>query len=182
MERTIAYYCAPALAGIKPANIVACHKSKISDINQKIRELNIQMNGRDIYFETLFECENRILVMVYRKKLLRKTLMRKDIKLFLGSFGYPVEGSVEELISHLKSTMSKQEFPHEIGAFLGYPIHDIQGFLYHKNQGCLLCGEWKVYKDVERAKMLFDRFASCRRAVIKRVLRGQTLAQIFCAA
>lgn len=181
MENIIAYYCAPALAGIKSANIVSCHKSQIEDIEGKITQLNAQLNKRDIFFIILWECKKSALVMVYRRAVLEKTLCEKRIYAFLRTFGYPETVTAKGYIEFLKSRMTNQEFPHEIGAFLGYPLHDIQGFLYHKNQGCLLCGEWKVYKDAERAQKLFDRFAACRNAVAKRVAMGYSLAQIFCA-
>lgn len=182
MERVIAYHCAPALAGIKPANLVACQKSKIEKIHENLQRLNLQMNCRDIYFEVLCECERRVLVLVYRKNVLEKTLADNEKKLFLNACGYPIEMSVETYINHLKSRMKNNEFPHEIGIFLGYPLHDIQGFLYHKNFGCLLCGEWKVYKDAENAKRLFKHFRNCRKALLKKVVSGKSLAQIFCAA
>ena len=67
IEKIIAYYCAPALAGIKPANIVSCSKSKIKNIHNCIKILNNQLNPKDIYAYILCECENRVLVMVYRK-------------------------------------------------------------------------------------------------------------------
>ena len=41
---------------------------------------------------------------------------------------------------------------HEIGAFLGYPIHDIYGFINNRDEQCLLTGEWKVYADADNAK------------------------------
>ncbi len=119
--------------------------------------------------------------MAYRRAVLEKTLCEEKIYRFLRTFGYPERVTLDGYIEFLKSRMKNQEFPHEIGAFLGYPLHDIQGFLYHKNYGCLLCGEWKVYKDAERAKKLFERFAACRNAVVNMVKRGYTLAQIFCA-
>ena len=53
IERIIAYHCGPALAGIKPANIVACYKDKISDVHKTIRLLNLQLNHKDIYIEAL---------------------------------------------------------------------------------------------------------------------------------
>ena len=74
------------------------------------------------------------------------------------------------------------EFPHEIGAFLGYPAHDIYGFINHKDRGCLLVGEWRVYEDAEGAVHLFDKYKRCRNAVLRRIDQGKTLAQIFCAA
>ncbi len=181
MEKIIAYHCAPALAGIKSANIVSYHKSGIKDIEDKIIQLNAQMNKKGIYFENLCWLENGAVIMVYRKVVLEKTLDDEKIYRFLRTFGYPERVTAEGYIEFLKSRMLNQEFPHEIGAFLGYPLHDIHGFLYHKDYGCLLCGEWRVYKDAERAKKLFDRFAACRQAVVKRVKMGYTLAQIFCA-
>lgn len=182
MERIIAFHCAPALAGIKPANLVSCHKSKVGDIGGEVERLNAQMNGKDIFFEIMCECENRALVLVYRKELLRRTLKDKGIYRFLRAFGYPQDVTVEEYLDFLKSRMKNSEFPHEIGAFLGYPLHDIHGFLYHKNQGCILSGDWKVYKDADNAQKLFERFAACRKAVVKRLNKGQSLAEIFCAA
>ncbi|MBQ7959637.1 MAG: DUF3793 family protein [Clostridia bacterium] len=182
MEAKIAYHCAPALAGIKPANIVNVPKSVSVDIHSEIEKLNGKMNVKDIFFEIIFECEKRIILMVYRRELLEKTLSEKAIKCFLCSFGYPHQVTVEGYIAFLRERLKNREFPHEIGAFLGYPIHDIQGFLYQKDEGCLLCGEWKVYKNPEKAKLLFKRFEACRSALVRRVMRGETLQQIFCAA
>lgn len=182
MEARIAYHCAPALAGIKPSNIVNLQQSECLDIHGEIEKLNAKMNVKDIFFEIIFECEKNLILMVYRRGLLEKTLSERGIKIFLCSFGYPHQVTVESYISFLRERFKNRVFPHEIGAFLGYPIHDIQGFLYKKENGCLLCGEWKVYKNVEEAKSLFKRFQSCREALMRRVVRGETLQQIFCAA
>lgn len=180
MEKIIAYHCAPALAGIKPANIVTCYKNKIKDINGKTEKLNVELNGKDIYIEPLCECERKVLLMVYRKKEMEKTLKDEGIRAFLTECGYPKSGTVAEYIAVLKHKLKGKDFSHEIGAFLGYPLHDIYGFMYHKDEGCLLCGEWKVYKNAEEAKRLFERFDKCRRAVFERVAKGKTLAQMFC--
>lgn len=181
MEKTIAYHCAPALAGIKPANIVSCYKSKIKNINGEIARLNDEMNCKDIYFEPLRECEKTVLLMVYRKEKLKATLKNEWVRGFLIKCGYPDSEGYEPYVAHLKKKLkSAGEFSHEIGAFLGYPLHDILGFMYHKNEGCLLCGEWKVYKNAEEAKRLFDRFSKCREAVFEKVAGGKTLSQVFC--
>lgn len=181
MEKLIAYYCGPALAGIKPANIVACDKSKFSDINTEVEKLNSQLNCKDIFFRVLCEGEKKNLLIVYRSKVLKKYLADADIKGFLLSYGYPSEVTIEGYINHLASRLKENEFPHEIGAFLGYPLHDILGFINHKNEGCLLVGEWKVYKNADEAQKLFNRFLACRKAISKRMAMGQTLAQVFCA-
>lgn len=181
-EKTIAYFCAPALAGIKPANIVSCYKDKIPDIHKKIANLNAQLNKKDIYLVVLCECEKRALVMVYRRKLLLKYLETSEISNLLKEYGYKKYSDEEGYINRLKSRLEFDVFPHEIGAFLGYPAHDIYGFINHKNTGCLLTGEWKVYKDADGAKKLFARYGACRKAVMRRIEGGSSLEQIFCAA
>lgn len=180
MEKLIAYHCAPALAGIKPSNIVSVYKNRVENIHSQIERLNAELNGKGIFLEALCECEKKVLVMVYRKKELKKTLSDKKVRGFLVSMGYPEEGEVEEYIEILKHHLSGEEFSHEIGAFLGYPVNDIYGFMYHKGEGCLLCGEWKVYENADSARRLFHRFTSCRKALCEKVEGGKTLAQVFC--
>ena len=182
MENVIGYHCAPALAGIKPSNIVSCHKNQGYEVDEEIKRLNNQLNCKGIYFEPLCRCDKRVLLMVYRKKVLQKILEDAEVKQFLRSFGYPEAVDADTYIDFLKKRFSGMEFPHEIGVFLGYPMHDVYGFMFHKDEGCLLCGEWKVYKNPEEAQKLFDRFTACRKAVSGRLLRGHTLAQMFCAA
>lgn len=182
IENIIAYHCGPALAGIKTANIVACYKDKITCVHSEVERLNRELNCKDIYFEIICECDKRILLMVYRSKVLKQYLHRADIRNLLCSFGYKAEAELQEDIERLKSRLGKVDFPHEIGAFLGYPLHDICGFINHRDEGCILTGEWKVYKNADEAKKTFTRYRRCRRAIVKRLSQGNTLAQVFCAA
>lgn len=182
LENLIAFHCGPALAGIKPANLAVCHKSRIPDIHRQIRDLNRQLNSRDIYIDTLCECEKRVLVIVYRKKVLERHLNMPEMSKFLLSYGYPEGISVEEYIDILRSRLSYDSFPHEIGVFLGNPLHDICGYINHRDDGCILTGDWKVYDDAEGAKKLFSRYKACRKAIARRMELGCTLAEIFCAA
>lgn len=77
LEVLLAYHCAPALAGIKSANIAACQKPKISNLYADIDRLNIELNRKDIYIEILCECEKRVILIVYRKKMLEKQLQER---------------------------------------------------------------------------------------------------------
>lgn len=183
IENIIAYHCGPALAGIKPSNIVACCKDKVPDVYESIKQLNMQLNHKDIYIEILCECQKRVLIMVYRRKKLCEHLSRNEIRDFLNSFGYDSDAQLCDKILMLKERIANNEsFPHEIGAFLGYPLHDIYGFINHRNDGCLLTADWKVYEDEDGAKKLFARYNKCRRALLAQLKGGKTLAQIFCAA
>ena len=183
LEALLAYHCAPALAGIKPANIVTCQKSRIPNINSELEKLNNELNHKDIYIEILCECERRALVIVYRKSILEKHLQSHFNRAFLSQCGYPEIGSLADYLNVLRTRLDCDSFPHEIGVFLGYPLHDIYCFINHRDDGCLLIGEWKVYHNVEEAEKIFNRFKACRKALVRQITeRGKTLAQVFCAA
>ena len=183
LDSLLAYHCAPALAGIKPSNIVACQKSKSDNLGDEIKALNNELNRKDIYIEILCECEKRMLLMVYRRNVLESHLKSHNNNAFLSCHGYPDNGSLREYLNILKERLAYDSFPHEIGVFLGYPLHDIYCFINHRDEGCILTGEWKVYHNAEEAKRLFGRFKACRKSLLRHVTeRGKTLAQIFCAA
>ncbi len=179
MERIIGYHCAPALAGIKASNIVACYKNQGYDVPWEISRLNRELNPAGIYLEPVCSCHKRILVMVYRKNILKDMLENIHVRTFLGSFGYQMHWSFEDCMRHLKSRFDGNSFPHEIGVFLGYPMHDVYGFIHHKGSGCIFCGEWKVYANPEQAKKLFNQFSACRRGVTRRMLKGDSLQKMF---
>lgn len=179
LDRIIAYHCAPALAGIKPANIFSCLRKDYPDAEFEIERLNKQLNNIGIYFDVLCSCEKRVMVMMYRKNRLEEYINSSSIRKLLTDFGYPENADIRGYIEYLKKRIGIcMEFPHEIGAFLGYPINDIYGFI-SKSAECLYTGYWKVYDDVEGSKRCFSRYDRCRRAVMKRIDSGFTIVTLF---
>ncbi|MBR5535219.1 MAG: DUF3793 family protein [Clostridia bacterium] len=179
MERMIAYHCAPALAGIKPSNVLTCYKSKTKNILGKIEKFNKELNRKGIYAQILYECEKKVLVMVYRRGVFEKNLRNEKVRKFLFHMGYPYDAEAEEYLDILKKRMKNGEIHHEIGAFLGYPICDVAGFINNKGRGYLISGEWKVYENAEAAKKLFHRFEACRCALCNKIDGGKSLSEIF---
>lgn len=182
LELLIAKHCAPALAGIKPSNIVMCQKSSVCNIHGQIDELNKQLNRRDIYIDILCECSKRVMIIVYRKSVLDKHLSARKNKVFLARYGYENLKNLTEYLDFLRSRLDCDCFPHEIGVFFGYPLWDIYCFIKHRDEGCIMTGDWKVYHNAKEAKKLFERYKACKMAVSSRVASGKSLAQIFCAA
>ncbi len=182
LEFLIANHCAPALAGIKPSNIVSCQKSDTALIRRELNILNKQLNTKDIYAEFVAESKDNVLIMVYRKKALENHLANSKNNAFLKRYGYAGSKNLSDYLERLKFRLAKEDFPHEIGVFLGYPLRDIHCFINHKNDGCILTGDWKVYHNAEEAKKIFARYKACKAAVSKKISDGKTLAQIFCAA
>jgi hypothetical protein len=69
------------------------------------------------------------------------------------------------------------EFPHEIGLFLGYPPKDVEGFM-HSRDDCLLCGLWKVYDNPEGAQEQFRKCRACTSILLSRLQSGSRLDQL----
>lgn len=182
LEDEIAYHCGPTLAGIKPANIFSSFKKQNPEIKKDLHTLNQQLNKKDIFLKVICECKERVLIMVYKGELLNEYLHQPEIEQFLRGFGYNSQGNVEECIDYLISRLTMEKFPHEIGAFLGYPLSDILGFINHKDDGCLYTGEWKVYSNVEEAKKMFCIYKRCRSTFLNKIRKGYTLAEVLQAS
>lgn len=184
-ERLLAFHGGPAMAGIKPANLISCSKETYTgtEIEGLLAYYNRKLNASGIFFEILCSCKTHTLLLVYRKSKLQAALLEQQTKWILRTAGYPDADDVMALLSHLKRRLAEQNgFPHEIGLFLGYPPEDVLGFQIHKGQNYLLCGHWKVYSDPVQAQKRFACYDRCRKAVCRRVLEGRSLTQLFSVA
>ena len=73
--------------------------------------------------------------------------------------------------------LNSNDFPHEIGIFLGYPLKDVVGFMgYGKYQFCKT-RYWRVYGDESISDAVYDRFISDR-AKIKSLLENNSLSEL----
>lgn len=178
-EQTLAFHCAPALAGIKPANMISCCVCAHPQLDMNVASLNSALNRCGVFFEELCRCDGRVLLLVYRRTVLERHLAGSRVRAYLRRAGYP-EQSAEQMLEHLRERLkSSQTFPHELGVFLGYPVEDVEGFLKHQGRGCKLCGYWKVYGDADAARDLFSRYTRCRDRVCERVREGVSIEQMF---
>ncbi len=183
LDRLLAAYCSPTLAGIKPASLVSCSRALYPDLTLRLHAYRSALAPRGLHFEIVCACQDRCLVLVYHRPLLEQRLAEPDVQDTLCRFGYAAEQPLEGLLQQLKRRMALTDgFPHEIGLFLGYPVEDVLGFIRNAGQDCKLCGCWKVYGDAEAAAALFARLARVCRGVLRRVERGETLLEVFAAA
>ena len=97
--------------------------------------------------------------------------------MLLEEYGYTSDMATEEMLDMLASRISCGSFPHEIGAFLGYPVGDIRGFISNSGKNCLLCGYWKVYENAENAQQTFEKYDRCREILFDRLNHGLDLFQ-----
>ena len=71
-------------------------------------------------------------------------------------------------------------FPHEIGAFLGYPVNDVRGFIQNEGKGCLMTGYWKVYENLAGAKMIFNKYDRAKDSAVNEFLTGKLSGRLQC--
>jgi hypothetical protein len=158
IKRIIISHCGPVLMGIKPAalfvvkseNSYACLGSLLPTY------LSLMI---------LRKSETGLLVFVFAREKLEQTIADTNIKTVLSGMGYPEGTSVFVFLDYLKNRFESRQFPHEIGLFLGYPVDDVLGFVKHKGENYKLCGYWKVYGDVEQAKLCFRQYDKCRKCL-----------------
>lgn len=173
-------YCGPALAGIKPSNMICIKKHKLPLFNTILQTYNNSMNKHDIYFSIINETETSYLLLVYRKNKMNEYLSRSESREILLSEGYPHTGDVNTLIDHLKERFEKKGSPpDEIGLFLGYPVGDVIGFKTHKGKNYLVSKYWKVYSNAKDTEKLFDRYDKCKMALCQRISKGFSVMDMF---
>lgn len=182
LEKALAFHCAPALCGLKPANLICCPHGQYRDLERQIEALDEQLNPERIHLRLLCRCEKRTLLLVYRQDLLERHLAQEKVSEFLRRHGYP-GGGLEDVLHCFEHRLAQDgDFPHEAGVLLGYPLADVEGFLKNKGKNCKLCGYWKVYSDEEQARKLFSSFTRCRHALCAQIAQGKTLRQVLIAA
>lgn len=179
--RRLANHCAPAMAGIKPANLISCPFTSCEGICQYMEDLRVQGLDQEICFHSLGQRGGCRLFLVFRKNVLLRYLQQLPILSELNALGYPTHQDLESLLAHLRRRLeeSEREFPHEIGYFLGYPKEDVKGFTLHKGQNFCFCGYWKVYHQPEKAEKLFERYTRCRQSVLAKLEAGMSLETLF---
>ncbi|MCD7867297.1 MAG: DUF3793 family protein [Clostridiales bacterium] len=178
-ESVIGYHCSPVLMGQKPSNLVSFSKEKIPVVPELTAFYTKLLAPEGLRMEIVCGCGKHYLVLVYRPDMLERFLSQEEVRELLAQDGYPENGTLEEMLAYLKERFRQREdFPHEIGLFLGYPLEDVHGFRKYKGSNCKLSGYWKVYGDVAQAKRTFARYDRCREFTWGQISRGCSISQI----
>jgi hypothetical protein len=95
-------------------------------------------------------------VMFYDAEVLEGVLGGAGVRDFLKDQGYDCALNTGEYLEQLRLRFSlSNDFPHEIGVFLGYPLHDVKGFIAGRNDSIAgIRGLWKVFEEPREALRL----------------------------
>lgn len=171
-------HCAPTLAHLKVANLFNYPFYTICELRKEVSELNDMLHQLNLSVDILKVGRKRALIYVYDEVWLKETLKQEGISMYLKSKGYLGE-SVKSDLEVLKIHLENQEFPHEIGLFLGYDYEDVIGFIQHQGQDYLYKGYWKVYHEVKQKKQLFNTYSECTKQYLKQYQAGILLKNLF---
>lgn len=190
-EQELIEHCSPTLASIKAASLFTYTYKSLKELYVRVTYWNSKMKRKGITFDILSENVgvNKALIYVYRRADLEKILNREDIKKFLLQQGYLADDGInvsvncENIILQLKKKFEKlNQFPHEIGIFLGYPIGDVKGFIENHGCNCKCTGYWKVYCNEEEATKTFRKYKKCRDIYMNLWISGRSVMQLTVAA
>ena len=125
--------------------------------------------------------DKRVLVYVYRKKQLEVSLNRPGVAKFLKKYGYE-STEIKYALSRLKSRIGENnEFPHEIGIFLDYPLGDVIGFIVNQGRNFKCAGCWKVYCDECACRKTFAKYKKCTDIYCRSWRAGSSLERLAVA-
>lgn len=181
-DKYVVEHCSPTLAGLKTGSLFAVSGEKREQINSELRTLNGILRKKGLRAIPVRYTAKFVLVYLYRPDRLKRDLMRPETKRILGSKGYNCDDPdlcVVQLAKHLNND---EDFPHEIGLFLGYPEKDVKGFMRSPDEGVMCVGYWKVYGDMEKAKKTFQLFNKCTEVYCRALNNGRSLEQLIVPA
>ena len=180
-EELLINHCSPTLAGIKTGSLFSAPVKNKSQAIDMLRGWNRKLSKKGIVFLPLKYRQNTVLVYAYRPSLLYKYFENEKVSGILSSFGYAdtrLPQRISFLIGRLKND---DEFPHEIGLFLGYPPEDVLGFIKNGAENCKRLGCWKVYGDEAAAQERFSRYKKCTEVYCRQLARGVPLRRLAVA-
>lgn len=176
-EELIVRHCAPTLANLKTGSLFVCPIADKPSFFSSLRSLNELLVPKGLRALPLRIREYSALVYLYRPSRLKKDLEDPAAIKILQDHGYSCYGKcLPKLIERIRAS---EEFPHEIGLFLGYPPEDVQGFLDHRPCKCSGC--WKVYGDENKAKKTFDLYKKCERVYCQQLAQGIDIKRLTVA-
>lgn len=176
-QEYLVFYSAPTLAHMKIGNLFRVNKKNVPNYEECLAYFNERLLKFDLHISILKDQNTYLLLYVYHKKCLNNTLSHFSIRQFLQQYGYPFD-HMNNTLFYLKKRLSMEDFPHEIGIFLGYPLYDVEKFIKNKDH-CKLVGYWKVYGNMKNSQKTFDRYDCCIKMIRKKISNGESLFQVI---
>ncbi len=167
--------CAPFLKGLKISCVISLEETLYEELSDLLRDTGI-------LYHRLSCQEGKCLVLFYRPDELERYLNSPKIRSLIREYGY-TDTYLERMLNRLHSRVEDfakrgMGFPHEIGAFLGYPADDVKGFIENRGNRYLMIGYWKVYSDLAKARMIFKEYDRAKDCAVNEFITGKSIREI----
>lgn len=156
----ILYCVAPTIFAEKPATLVSFNNNRYQSKffwdkfhNQIFENCCYKLESVEIRRTPTF-----VSVLFFRQDIL-ETIFKEDDKLeTLKSFNQQYSIELKQNLGVIKEQFLADQFPHEVGIFLGIPAKDVISYIENKGKNYLFNGYWKVYHYPWKTKKVFDSF------------------------
>lgn len=180
-DESLVRHCSPTLAGLKTGSLFSCAFSGQKELKVFLRNWNTALCQKGLRVIPMRWKDGRALIYVYRPEKLERDLNAEQASQILSQRGYR-PGCTGQCVAELMRRLRRQEdFPHEVGLFLGYPPEDVLGFLENR-EACKCTGCWKVYGDVAAAQKTFSKYKKCTCVYCRLYAQGRPVERLTVAS
>ena len=165
------------ILGSKPAEIINVPGSK--------EEKKIKLSQIEAFFSNCSRITYRIItthdggkrVLFINEKSMEKVLVNKRCINFLKFVGYSSDYELNDYMNELVFRLQSEEFPHEIGVFLGYPLKDVLGFMGYGKNELVEVKNWRIYGDKEISYEVYNNFMRDK-AIMKEMIESMNINEL----
>ena len=165
------------ILGSKPAEIINVPGSK--------EDKKIKLSQIEAFFSNCSRITYRIItthdggkrVLFINEKSMEKVLVNKRCINFLKFVGYSSDYELNDYMNELVFRLQSEEFPHEIGVFLGYPLKDVLGFMGYGKNELVEVKNWRIYGDKEISYEVYNNFMRDK-AIMKEMIETMNISEL----
>ena len=165
------------ILGSKPAEII--------NVPGSSEEKEMKLSQIESFFSHCSRITYRIItthdggkrVLFINEKSMDKVLSNKRAINFLKFVGYSSECKLNNYMDELVFRLQSEEFPHEIGVFLGYPLKDVLGFMGYGKNELVEIRNWRIYGDKEVSYEVYDSFMRDK-AIMKEMVQTMNMVEL----
>lgn len=176
VETQLALRCAPLIAGLKPSNLLIINTCQAQALYKLLQDTKFSV------YE-LYRIGMESVLLLYADKPLLFCLEQPEVRTMLWQKGYrdfSLRALLDGFAARYRSCRrSGEEFPHEMGLFLGYPPEDVRGFLENGGKHALYTGYWKVYQNPAQKIRLFKSYDQAKTCLIRFIANGAGMAEVL---
>ena len=148
--------------GVKPAELLTIGEREYGEVYG-----NFFHRNKSLLIRTIKRSNTKRQIFFYHRQCLGSVLEKNSVQWFLVSLGYPEQYSMDDYIDHLAARLCKNEFPHEIGVFLGYPLKDVFGYMGMNSLPHTKTMGWRMYGNTSKSERLYLLFCNARQRACK---------------